>query len=309
MKQRYNNEAYEELINEFIKDTYYVEGLSYTTKIEKIRQYTEIIIRRMLNCEVKRKVMIGDEKIRQELKDSGYTDPWFENSLKIICRKGGDRTHTQKRHVATEEEYNKVIDALFNLYAYLFYVFFKKYKFGSNPEILTSFSLLPPLLRYIVLSHLFEIEPDNISIIDKLALATLKAFDLETAEDWIEEHRSDFSGMSAMTEEAKKQCIAQLGPEIGAAVIGATPNMYDSCREKVHTLNNHFDKKISYDSFETALKGYKEYGHVNGDTTEVVEFNSLMEFIFMGRREEEKQIENLDQDQYVINRVVTVIGV
>lgn len=54
-----------------------------------------------------------------------------------------------------------------------------------------------------------------------------------------------------------------------------------------------------YDSFETALKGYKEYGHVSGETEDV----KLMGFVFMGRREEEPFVEKLNEKEYLLNNI------
>lgn len=299
--EAYNDEAYREVINEFIQDTYYIEGLSYTTKIEKIRQYTEIILRRLLRFDMDKQLMLGDRAIKSDLKEKGYDEPWFKSSVKKIQKKGNDHTHTEVRYVAGEEEYNTVIDNLFNLYGYLFYVFFKKYKFGSNREIMSKFSLLPPIIRYITLKHLYEIDRNNVDVIDKFVLATVKAKNREEADSWVEEHGTELRMMSICDDEAMKCLITQLGPEIGGQLI-ASSNMYTLCCQSIAALSR-IQELISYDSFETALKGYKEYGHVSGETEDVKEFNQLMVFVFMGRREEEPFVEKLNEKEYLLNNI------
>lgn len=285
----YNDKAYSQVINEFVNDTYYVEGQSYGTKIEKIRQYTEIILRRLLKYDPKKMLELGDKRVIRQLDEKGYVEEWFRSSLDTIRKKGNNRTHTQVRKVATEEEFNNVVNSLFDLYAYLFYDFFKRHRFGTNSKILTAFSLLPPVIRYITLTKLFEIDNSNIYVIDKLAIATLKAKSKDEAIKWIESHEKDFSKLSSWDENAKQDFLNQLGPELGINVINSVPNMYDLCYQRVEKIDLYRNDKISYDSFESALRGYKKYGHIDGTTEDVQEFNQLMSFVFMGRKEQEKE--------------------
>lgn len=223
--------------------------------------------------------------------------------MKTICRKGNDRSHTKVRKVATEEEYNKVVESLFNLYGYLFYEFFKQHRFGSNREIMSVFSLLPPIVRYITLKGLYEIDSENSDVIDKYAMATLKAINKSTALEWIEINKNKFIEMSSMTENGKKDVVAQLGSELGRIVIDSAPDMYHLCLQRIEQVDMSMKGKILYDTFETALRGYKEYGHVDGDTEEMAEFNHLMEFVFMGRKEQEYKISTELADDLLIEKV------
>lgn len=288
----YNNEAYREMVNEFLNEIYYVEGMSYGTKIEKIRQYTEIIIRRLLKYDQEEQLTLGNRNIKKQLRASGYTEQWFITALKNICKKGNLRSHTQMRKIAEVEEYNEVENSLFDLYGYLFYDFFKRYRFGTNKEIVTVFSYLPPIVRYTALQGLFERDGNNLDVIDKFALAILKAKDRGKAEEWLELNKNKFVAMSSVDEAGKQDIINQVGPELGEIIISSAPNMYDLCCERVKKVDSALEGKILYDSFETALSGYREFGHVTGETEEVKEFNQLMEFVFMGRKEQEKKIKN-----------------
>lgn len=47
--KKFNNEVYQPLATDLIGDTFYLENRSNTGKISSIRQYTEIIVRRILN--------------------------------------------------------------------------------------------------------------------------------------------------------------------------------------------------------------------------------------------------------------------
>ena len=50
--------------------------------------------------------------------------------------------------------------------------------------------MLPPIIRYKVLSFLYIKYPDNISVIDKLVLATMKALSVDEAKEWIEREKN-----------------------------------------------------------------------------------------------------------------------
>ncbi|WP_318066253.1 hypothetical protein [Clostridium boliviensis] len=39
-----------------------------------------------------------------------------------------------------------------------------------------------------------------------------------------------------------------------------------------------------YNDFEGVLIYYKQYGKVDGEISEVLEFNSIMEFLYLGRK-------------------------
>ena len=45
----FNNEAYRALVTDLINDAFYLEGTSHRGVIAKIRQYAEVIVRKILN--------------------------------------------------------------------------------------------------------------------------------------------------------------------------------------------------------------------------------------------------------------------
>ena len=166
----YNNNAYRSLIKEFFGDIFYLSELSYGTRVQKLRQYTEIILRRLLNYPCDKNIEIGNDRTIDRLDKDGFTEPLFRDSLEKIRATGNERTHTRYRQVASEEEYLEILDSVFNLYGYLFYRYFKKWPFGTNKEIISSFSCLPPIIRHITLSVLYDDDPSNPDIVEKLVL-------------------------------------------------------------------------------------------------------------------------------------------
>lgn len=308
MSTPYNDEEYKREIQTLLSDIYYVPGLSLEGKIRTIRTYTEIILRRILGIPMGKQITLGDYDIIKKLNKKGYTEPFFRNSLKTINRRGSNRTHTQITYPATDAEYMEVEQSLLNLYAYLFYLFFQKHPFGSNQQIMHSFSILPPIIRYITLKELYPKDHANIDVIDKLSLATLKAFSLDEALAWLDQNKETLSRLSSVTEAARQQFIAVFGPEQGNAIADQSDDMYTMCRSKViQVAASRASGGISYDSFETALKYYREHGVVEGYTDDVKEFNDLMEFVYCGRKEAEEQIAALDESQYLINSITWIL--
>lgn len=93
-----------------------------------------------------------------------------------------------------------MVDGLFDMLAYLLINYFEKYEFGSRNDVLYSFSMLPPIIRYKVLSFLYKKYSDNISVIDKLVLATVEAFSVDEATEWVEREKSTLIKMGTVTE-------------------------------------------------------------------------------------------------------------
>lgn len=306
--KHFNDQAYADVINEFLHDIYYLPGQSWGTKIQKIRQYTEVILRRLLDYTPTHKLMIGHPRTVGDLNKMGYTEPFFRDALEKIRVSGDDRTHTQVTATATEAEYLEVEESLLKIYAYLFYKYFQQYPFGSNREIMSSFSLLPPIIRYYALNELYAKDPQNLDVIDKLSLAIMKAFSLDEALTWLDERKDALSQTPSVNETGRADLVRQLGPEIGGMLADQAPDMYSLCRDRVISASEERDHGgISYDSFETALKYYREHGVVEGDTPDVKEFNDLMAFVYCGRKEAEEQIATLDEDQYIINSITWIL--
>ena len=124
----FKNNEYSYLIGDLINDIFYTQGQSYRGKISKIRQYTEIIIRKIFNLPPEEAITIGSNKIKILL--STKNNNILTDSVEIIRKFGNSCTHTQEILEITENHFKVVVDALLNLYAYLFIEYFEKYKFG-----------------------------------------------------------------------------------------------------------------------------------------------------------------------------------
>lgn len=282
----FNNEAYKDLVDDLINDTFYNNDGSLRGKIATIRQYSEVIVRKILNISNSEKVTIGNRDIINRLKEVSDNNTLLISSLNTIKNNGNDCTHTQKIDKITEENFKECVNSLFNLYAYLFIAYFKKYEFGKNGEILSSFSILPPIIRYIALENLYNQDESNIMIIDKLVLAILKSFDKEKAIEWLNSKQSILENMNTVTKEAIQEISEKYGIEVAQKIINNAPkNMYVSCLERLIEVDNIISNNgILYNSFESAIELYKEKGYIEGEDEEIKEFNSIMEFVYLGRK-------------------------
>ena len=142
-----------------------------------------------------------------------------------------------------------VVVSLFNIYASLFVLYFKKYKFGTNNEVMRAFSILPPIIRYLVLNELYQQNLDNLSIIDKLSLVLLKAFDKDKALSWIEARKEKLSQTVLYTEEVIKDLKNTQGEFVAQLVIDNAPeNMYVVCIDHISEVEQII-KKNGRDQF------------------------------------------------------------
>ena len=67
-------------------------------------------------------------------------------------------------------------------------------------------------------------------------------------------------------------------------------NMYESCKQKILTFEkNNMEKNKLYLDFESALPYYKENGVLSKGDEESNEFNDIMYFLYMGRKEQIKK--------------------
>lgn len=306
---KYNNNEYEALIHVLMNEAFYMESLSYDTKIAQIRKYTEIIVRRLLKYPCDKLLTLGHYTVQNKLEKGGFTESLLSESLSTINANGSHRTHTQKTILATREEYEECVNSLFNLYGYLFYKYFQKYSFGYNEQVMSAFSILPPIIRHITLNELFIADPSNPVIIDKLVLAKLKVFDDLTTIEWIEANKEHLEQIqSSVSENQRLQFENQFGKEMAAAIIESLQkNMYEISKEKVLSISRT-PSIIKYKTFEEALAYYRDYGILSGNSADVIEFNDLMEFVYLGRKECEKEIADIPEDQYVINKMIWVLN-
>lgn len=283
----FNNEEYQILASDLIGDIFYT-STSYRGKISTLRQYAEIIVRRILDIVPQKEITLGDKEIRKSIRGlPNYKI--VEKAVNKLKNKGNKTTHTQYRDEVTVEQFNVAIDGLFDLLSYLLISYFEKHKFGTNESIMFAFSILPPIIRYKVLIFLYEKYPDNVSIIDKLVLATVKACDAETAIKWVEENKKSLLQMNAYSENFIDE-IAQQDSDLAEILKYMTPlNMYQLCIDKITQVGATIRRNgLTYSDFESALPYYRQVGRVQGTAPEIQEFNDIMDFLYMGRKERER---------------------
>lgn len=282
---KYNDAEYQSMIEIIFHDSFYAD-VSFDTKIEKIRKYTEIIIRRLLRYDPDKFLTLGHENTIRQLDNKGFIEPFFRNSLEIINSYGSDRIHTQKRVPADKKEFDEVMESLFNLYGYLFYKYFEKYKFGNNLNIVSQFSLLPPIIRHITLEQLFALDQNNSIVIEKFVLVKIKAFDYENAENWLESNSEYLKSIQPNGfNEQKRKLEERFGQQVADNIIlSSGDNMYDILKNEIKPMKGTIIYP-QYKDFESALLHYHEKGILPGNSKEIKEFNSLMDFVYMGRVE------------------------
>lgn len=296
----FNNSTYEALVKDLINDAFYLEARSRRGTIATIRQYSEVIVRRILNLSNEDFVTLGNKNILSAIKEQSQNNPLLLSALSIITNIGNKCTHTQSTEGITEEDVNDVINSLFELYSYLLINHFEKYEFGSNMEIVSSFSIIPPIIRYITLKYLNDIYPENIMIIDKLTLAILKAFDKEKAIYWIEQRKETLRNTPSVSKKAEQELEVKMGKDLASFIIAQAPNMYDLCNERIRRVGNMLEQNGKlYDDFEGAIDLYYEKGIVQGDATDVLEFNSIMEFLYLGRKSRRNELLQ-ERDSYLV---------
>lgn len=273
---------YENIVADIVHDTFYIE-CSNRGKISTIRQYSEVFVRQILGAEPEDKFMLGNSK--NELKERSQ---FVSHAVCVIQSYGNDATHTQHLQRFEDADLETVVDALFDLIAYLFIVFFKKYpiNYDTDPTLLKDFSLLPPIIRYKTLNQLFQSEPENIYIIDRLALSILKTYGQEDAFDWLESHRTSFEALPYPDEEQINIRIDQIGPEEAQArlMFCVFKNVYELCEDKIRNVGDVINKRGAlYTEFEQAKKYYEEY-HSEGTSDETQELHSIIDLVYLGRK-------------------------
>jgi hypothetical protein len=296
----FDNSAYEMIASDLINDAFYLDNRSKRGAIATIRTYTEILVRKILDLPQSQKVTLGDRKINKELINISNNDDMLMNAIENIRVIGNKVTHTQIIDEIEEDDFNKIVDNLMDVYAYIFVKYFDKNEFGSNSKIVSAFSILPPIIRYKALNNLYEKYPESLMIIDKLCLSLLKAFNYETTLNWIEDRKEKLESLAVISPKAKDEIIKKQGIEFFEILRQNGPeNMYISCREKIHEVNLTIKKRgLLYENFEEAITLYHKKGKVEGNSKEIIEFNSLMEFVYLGRKEEYNE-KMKDVDTYI----------
>ncbi|WP_455564604.1 hypothetical protein, partial [Akkermansia massiliensis] len=238
----FNNKEYKCLVTDLIGDAFYTET-SFRGKISTIRQYAEVIIRKLLDIKPSKHLTLGQEDIRSKIKNLPNHE-YIESAINIIRGKGNECTHTEYLDNLSLKDFENIVDSLFDILSFNLINYFEKYEFGSRDDVIFSFSILPPIIRYKVLNFLYRKNPFNISIIDKLVLAIVKAFNISEATKWVEERKDTLMKMSTISERAFNEMLEIVGSEIAMNIqMGLPSNMYHLCKEKISQIGLSIDIK------------------------------------------------------------------
>lgn len=190
-----------------------------------------------------------------------------------------------------------------NMLSYLLISYFQKYEFGSRNDVLNSFSMLPPIIRYKVLLFLHKKYPKNISIIDKLVLAIVKTFNVDEATAWVEGKKQDLIKLDTVTENAFNEISENKGIEIAKFIKNISPdNMYILCKSKISEVGELINSNGAlYLDFESALPYYEKNGILTGNDPQTTEFNDIMNFLYMGRKEKIRELSNESNPYMILN--------
>ena len=273
----FNNSDYINITTDLIYDIFYSD-ISSRGRISSIRQYSEILIRKILDINPNDFVTIGNHAIVNSLKSKSNNNQLIIAALNKIRILGNRYTHTYFTGVVSDEDKETAFDALLDISAFLFVDYFSKYKFEKNPQIMTYFSYLPPELRYKALNNLYEMDSSNIAIIDKLCLSIIKFKGGNEAYTWLQEHENEFKKIPFYVDDMLP-FLKFMPAELQNRTI------YDTCFDKIEKLSAHFAiNGIMYETFEDAILYFQSHGKIQSNSPEIVEFNDIMELLYIGRR-------------------------
>lgn len=299
---KFNNNEYAVLMGNLLHDTRYIET-SNMGKMSGLRKQAEVIVRKILNIGNNKPLTIGEIRKKSKNVDvnDGIEDLGDElsgrliNIVNKIKSYGNAGTHTQHTEDFSDEEVKNVEDAILDLYALIFIQFFMDIDISiyTNPEILSEFSILPPVIRFKTWNYLFERDKSNIQVADKLCLSIIKQFDKKTAYEWLEENREIIEAIPYPTkkeiEKYDQMHVVEIAPGRYVAKVSLNfagyHNMYDLLYEKIkdpRTSMNESGKM--YKTFEEAVEHYTNYQKNTNqtDSEEMAKFHSLMEFVYLG---------------------------
>lgn len=297
----FDNLDYEELAADLIQDAFY-SNQSYRGKISRERSYAELVLRKLLDIDPEKQITIKQSDVLtliRALPDSGY----IIKAIDGIQPDGNNNTHTQFRGEVNEEDYNRVTDSLFDLIAGLFINYFSKYSFGSDNKVMRAFSLLPPIIRYKVLNYLYVKHPDDVDIIDRLALVIVKNSGKEDAYEWIKNNEEKLKNTIAVSNTYVEELKKTIGDIRTDEFVKKQPNMYEVCIDKINLVANSIERQgVMYKTFEEALPYYRKNGILPDDKQEYREFNSIMQFLYLGRKEY-NVTKSFDEPRLLINLI------
>lgn len=316
----FNDREYSDIIGDLIKDAFYTDS-SNRGKIAKIRQYSEILLRNILNIGSDKKIMLGElskwlseDNKKMAIQKLGTQIDWPEEHLRKymvdviepIRILGNDATHTEYVKNFSVQEIQQVTQCLFKLYSCLFIKFFEKYPPSIYSESSNYngylFSYLPPIIRFNTYKYLYEYDRTNIAVVNKLCLSIIKTFDKEAAYKWLEKNKALINKIPYPSKQEilkylrlaiieVKQKDGSLEHYFGKYSLKFEEfnSIYDLLKDKINDKNTAINESGKmYSNFEQA-KIYYIMNESNKiyETDECNEMNSLIYFTFMGRKNQE----------------------
>ena len=290
--ENFNIFEYEQMIGDLIHDTFYV-GLTKRGKIKGIRQFSEVIVRKILNIGSDTHFTLGKaEHMEQFKKLSDDRKVYLKASIEKIRPLGNDGTHTQHTEEFSDAELNQVKDGLFDLYAYLFIDYFLKYPIEllSPQGVLPDFSLLPPIIRFKTLKYFYD-KDANLQIANRYCLSIIKTYGKKQALEWLELEKSKLLSMPYPTNEEIREYYIKTGLKVSPNKILVNlqlenyNNVYDLLIDKIEddrTSMNESGKM--YSQFEEAKKHYIKNRSKNSNK-ELNDLHEIMDFVYLGRKE------------------------
>lgn len=301
---RFNDCEYAILIGNLLHDTQYIE-ISNMGKMAGLRKHAEVMVRKILDIGSNKPLMLGQVKrdSNNPAVNSGMDSLGDElsNRLIEIIRKinplGRDGTHTQHTDEFSNEEVESVEDAILDLYALIFIIYFLNIQVSiySPPQVLHMFSFLPPIIRYKTWNYLFEKDKNNIQVVNKLCLSIIKLFDKETAYKWLENNCETIKAIPYPNKHEIERyyimhCV-EVSPGKYQAIVSLEfdkyNNMYDLLHAKISDTRTSVNESGKmYKNFEEAVEHYNDYKSrmIYNTSKEMTMFYSLMDFVFLGRK-------------------------
>ena len=272
----FRDEDYVYILGDCLHDIFYVDS-SYRGKIAQMRVLSEIIVRKLIDFNPDDQLTIGNTEVLKTVKSLTY-GTYYEKCILAVKNDTNDYyaanscSHSKVREQITQDDYNKIHDHLLDLISCLFIQFFSKHSFGTNQKIVKCFSLLPPIIRYKVLTFLYANDSNNMIVIDKLVLVTLKEFGPETATQWVEDNKSNLVKIPTVVFD----------------------NMYQYSLQTIAT-----NLKATYKTMEEAKAffNHNKKAFVEDTEEEVRQFAKLMEFFYTGRKVDTKIVPS----EYVVS--------
>lgn len=179
----------EELLDEY--NDIMNNELRTVLRATSIRRYLEGILELFVKNNILKNTGIAQEiwdendlcnKIRMI---GGYYDREIQRKFHKIRIVGNKGSHFGSN--VAEEEINKSILIINNIFEYLIIEYFKKHRFGSEAPVLTLLSALPPKSRVKIIEEIRKNDEFNEWTIDKLSMAYLKSGDIEKSKEFLKE--------------------------------------------------------------------------------------------------------------------------